>query len=163
MINDKSTEIDSKWLTVYVDAGFANGIGTYGIWVRIQPGRRTFEGKLPNVINNNEAEMAAAVLGLKHGLAFWREHYKENPAGITIASDSNHTRVRLSAAVIPAYTKSGNRVSIMEQTIHKEFYSLLPKGVFFRFKPVKGHSGKRKVAGWLNDWCDQASRRARNS
>lgn len=153
--------IDSKWLTVYVDAGFADGIGTYGIWIRIAPGRRTFEGKLAEVQNNNEAEMAAAVLGLKHGLVFWREHYKENPAGITIASDSNHTRVRLAGLTMPVYANSGRLVSKMEHKLHADFHALLPKGVFFRFKPVKGHSGKRKVAGWLNDWCDQASRRAR--
>jgi ribonuclease HI len=53
---------DSQWLTIYADAGFGNGIGTYGIWIRIQPGRRTFSGKLPDVTNNNEAEMQAIIL-----------------------------------------------------------------------------------------------------
>ena len=36
-----------------------------------------FEGKPPDISNNNEAEMYAAVLGLQRGLEFWSELYPD--------------------------------------------------------------------------------------
>ena len=152
---------DNKWLTIYVDAGFGNGVGTYGIWIRIQPGRRTFEGTLPPVANNNEAEMQAIVLGLEYGLKFWAEHYEEPPRGITIATDSNHARTRFSKDALPLITGSGRPISSTEKEIFARFKKLQHPAVPVRFKPLKGHSSRRTVSGWLNSWCDRAATKAR--
>ena len=158
---ETSGEDNLKWLTIYTDAGYANGVGTYGIWVRIFHGRRTFEGNLPKLHNNNEAEMYASVLGLEVGLAFWAEHYTVAPNGITISTDSQHTRSRLSKNKLPHRTASGKLLSQLEIDLHTKFYRLLPVGSKLNFKPVKGHSGTATTQKWLNNWCDKAAQRAR--
>jgi ribonuclease HI len=157
----KDNPNDNQWLTIYTDAGFGNGIGTYGIWIRIQPGRRTFEGQLAEVSNNNEAEMQAVVLGLEFGLKFWAEHYLQPPRGITIATDSQHARTRFSKAELPFLASSGRPIAYTERAIHAKFFQIKPENTPIKFKSLKGHGNKKSVSSWLNNWCDKAATKAR--
>ena len=48
--------------------------------------------------------MYASVLGLQRGLEFWSELYPDPAQGITIATDSQHTRSRLASSALPHFT-----------------------------------------------------------
>ena len=80
------TKKNPLWVTIYTDAGFKDGRGTWGVWIRTTNERIIKNGVChPNIKDSNLAEMYAILAGV---IIVLRTYPDMNIDGILIKSDS---------------------------------------------------------------------------
>lgn len=150
-MSENSNQYDGLWVTVYTDASFKAETkrAAGAIWLKSSKGRYK-EAFLcpPEVYNSFQAEYYSIFMGIR------RAKEKFEPEGVLVANDC----VQAVRAVWPWNTPS-NQVKIWREQID-EYRS---GGLEIRTKIVKGHQGGRTIQSWLNEWCDQASKNARQN
>lgn len=137
------------WVTVYTDASFKPETkwAAWAAWLKCSKGRHKEAFICPPEIRSSfQAEYYSIFMGIRLAVE------KFEPEGVLVVNDCEQA-IR---SVWPWNTPS-DQIKIWRKQID-EFRN---KGLEIRTKMVKGHQGGRTIQSWLNEWCDRASKNAR--
>lgn len=150
--SDSKKEYPRDYITLYADAGFKDGEGTYGVWARADNGRQTWSGACPPEIDDNTlAEVYAICQGMHKALKRW-----PSTKGFYVRTDSQ--------AAINILQKGGNGKKEVTGRLYAAYRKMVDDGgLDVRFRWVKGHQGTHTTKGWINNKVDQMATAQRNN
>jgi ribonuclease HI len=143
----------NSWVTLYCDASASKLGSGWAVWLRSYNGRIRKQGKCPEgLTDSNEAELYAALMGIKIALEEWG-HF----TGIFVNSDN----LLVCRSIFPWSKDVRNAKIHLIQNQIREICSA--NNILIRTKHIKGQNPKNGVRQYLNGRVDQMSRSSRLS
>ena len=129
-------------VTLYSDASFKDGKGTWAVYLRSQLGSVSKSGRCPETItDNNEAELYAVLAGIHLARHIW-----PSTEGFYVRSDS----------MVVCRLNEGKKSR--REGINRLAEAIKAIGLPLSIKHVKGHQGGKETAAYLNRHCDRLAR-----
>jgi ribonuclease HI len=145
------------YITVSTDAGFKDGIVTFGIWISCDKGRYKYAG-IANEKYNDSTE--AELIALCNGIEQLQKNHQDVLSYCDILIFNTDSTNAIRAIQTPKHGHRFNKFTSYFNDIKAELQS---KHKFkLQLRHVKGHSNDKKGARYfVNNWCDKQARKLR--
>lgn len=145
-------DFPKDYVTIYSDAGFKDGKGTWAVWCRADHGRLVLHGKCPDeIVSITAAEAYAISIGVKNALHKWPQ-----TKGFYIKTDSKDAIKAL------VNSKFGVKHKELMERLKIAFDKLVEgRELKLKFSWVKGHQKNQTMQAWLNNKVDSLTKQAR--